>query len=55
MSIAIQGSNLGLSTNYRGKDPGVNAFSTVSAGDETADLGELPAPRVWWLKMSMGN
>jgi hypothetical protein len=55
MSIAIQGNNLGLHTNYRGKDPGVNAFSTVSAGDETEDLGQLPQPRVWWLKLTMGN
>ena len=28
-SIALQGNNLGLHTNYRGKDPNVNAFSTV--------------------------
>jgi hypothetical protein len=55
MSVALQGSNLGLHTNYRGKDPNVNAFSTVSAGDETADLGQIPEPRVWWLKLTMGN
>jgi hypothetical protein len=55
MSVALQGSNLGLHTNYRGKDPNVNAFSTVSAGDETADLGQIPQPRVWWLKLTMGN
>ena len=55
MSVALQGSNLGLSTNYRGKDPAVNAFSTVSAGDETEDLGQLPEPRTWWLKVTMGN
>jgi hypothetical protein len=55
MSVALQGSNLALHTNYRGKDPGVNAFSTVSAGDETADLGQIPQPRVWWLKLTMGN
>ena len=53
--LALQGSNLGLSTNYRGKDPGVNAFSTVSAGDETADLGQIPEPRMWWLKLTLGN
>jgi hypothetical protein len=55
MSVALQGSNLGLHTNYRGKDPSVNAFSTVSAGDETEDLGQIPEPRVWWLKLTMGN
>ena len=55
MTLALQGSNLGLHTNYRGKDPAVNAFSTVSAGDETADLGQIPEPRTWWLKLSLGN
>ena len=55
MTIALQGNNLGLSTNYHGKDPNVNAFSTVSAGDETADLGQIPEPRTWWLKISLGN
>ena len=55
MAVALQGSNLGLHTNYRGLDPDVNAFSTVSAGDETMDLGQIPQPRTWWLKLSMGN
>ena len=55
MTLVLQGSNLGLHTNYRGKDPDVNAFSTVSAGDETEDLGEVPEPRTWWLKVTMGN
>ena len=55
MTLALQGSNLALHTNYRGKDPAVNAFSTVRAGDETADTGQIPAPRTWWLKMTMGN
>ena len=55
MSVTLQGSNLGLHTNYRGKDPGVNAFSTVSAGDETEDLGQIPQPRTWWLKLQLGN
>lgn len=54
-SIALQGSNLGLHSNYRGKDPNVNAFSTVSAGDETIDLGQIPQPRTWWLKLNLGN
>ena len=55
MTMALQGSNLGLHTNYRGKDPNVNAFSTVSAGDETRDLGQIPEPRTWWLKLTLGN
>jgi hypothetical protein len=53
--IGLQGSNLGLHSNYRGKDPNVNAFSTVHGGDQTADLGQLPQPRVWLLKLSLGN
>ena len=55
MTMALQGSNLGLHSNYRGIDPSVNAFSTVSVGDQTADKGEIPLPRTWWLKLSMGN
>jgi hypothetical protein len=54
-SVALQGSNLALHTNYRGKDPNVNAFSTVSSGDETADTGQVPEPRTWWLKFTLGN
>ena len=55
MTIALQGSNLALHTNYRGKDPDVNAFSTVSAGDQTLDLGEIPMPRTWQLAIHLGN
>jgi outer membrane receptor protein involved in Fe transport len=52
MSIALQGSNLGLHTNYRGKDPNVNAYST---GDFTQDTGQLPQPRTWSLSVHLGN
>lgn len=55
LTLALQGSNLALHSNYRGKDPNVNAFSTVSAGDETRDLGEVPEPRTWRLKVNLGN
>ena len=55
MTIALQGSNLGLHTNYRGKDPNVNAFSTALGGDQTADFGQIPQPRTWWLKVSLSN
>lgn len=54
-SLALQGANLALHTNYRGIDPNVNAFSTVSSGDETADLGQIPQPRIWWLKLTLGD
>jgi hypothetical protein len=52
MSVALQGSNLGLHTNYRGKDPNVNAFST---GNYTEDTGQLPQPRTWSLTFRLGN
>lgn len=55
MSVALQGSNLALHTNYRGLDPDVNAFSTVSAGDETVDLGQIPKPRMWQMRVTLGN
>lgn len=55
MSVALQGENLGLHTNYRGKDPDVNAFSTVSAGDQTMDSGQIPEPRRWLLRITLGN
>jgi hypothetical protein len=50
MAIALQGSNLGLRTNYRGKDPNVNAFAT---GNSTADTGQLPQPRTWALRFAL--
>jgi outer membrane receptor protein involved in Fe transport len=55
VTASLQGSNLGLHTNYRGKDPDINAFSTVSSGDQTLDLGQIPEPRTWWLKLTLGN
>jgi TonB-dependent SusC/RagA subfamily outer membrane receptor len=52
MSVALQGSNLALHTNYRGKDPSVNSFST---GDLTSDTGQLPQPKLWQLRFQLGN
>ena len=46
LSIALQGTNLGLFTNYKGKDPNVNAYAT---GNSTLDTGVLPQPRAWSL------
>jgi hypothetical protein len=45
LSLSLQGSNLGLITNYRGKDPNVNG----SMGDLVTDGGVLPMPRTWQL------
>jgi hypothetical protein len=55
ISVAVQGKNLALHTNYRGKDPDVNAFATVSDADITADTGQLPEARTWWLRFNLGN
>jgi hypothetical protein len=52
MSVALQGSNLGLWTNYRGKDPDVNAFTV---GDKVADTGQLPRPRSVTIRINVGN
>jgi TonB-linked SusC/RagA family outer membrane protein len=48
LSIALEGTNLALHTNYRGKDPNVNAFAT---GNGTLDTGVLPIPRTWSLAL----
>lgn len=49
LTIALQGSNVGLFTNYHGKDPNVNAYA---AGNLVADTGVLPQPRSWQLVVS---
>jgi TonB-linked SusC/RagA family outer membrane protein len=55
MSIVLQGSNLGLHTNYRGLDPNVNAFSTSNLGESIQDSGQLPQPRTWRISVRLGN
>lgn len=52
MSVALQGSNLGLWTNYRGMDPNVNGLPN---GNAVADIGQVPMPRTWSLKLTIGN
>ena len=48
LSIAVQGSNLGLWTNYRGLDPNVN---TLDTGNSVTDTGVLPMPRIWQVRL----
>jgi TonB-dependent SusC/RagA subfamily outer membrane receptor len=50
--VALQGRNLGLWTNYRGKDPNVNAYPN---GNAVLDGGQIAAPRTWELKISFEN
>ncbi len=52
LSLSLQGSNLGLWTNYRGKDPDVNSNLV---GDVTSDEGQLPMPRTWSLQVRIGT
>jgi hypothetical protein len=52
MQVALQGSNLGLHSSYRGMDPNVNAYSS---GNLSADSGQLPQPRTWSLRVSLGH
>lgn len=52
MSISLQGSNLGLWTNYRGRDPGVN---THQYSEGLADDGRvMPRPRMYVLSFRLG-
>ncbi len=48
VSLQLQGTNLGLWTSYRGKDPNVNAFAT---GNSVYDSAVLPLPRTWLLSI----
>ncbi len=50
LSIALQGSNLGLHSTYRGKDPNVSAWSP---GEGIKDTGQLPLPRLWQLRVDL--
>ena len=53
LSVSLIGSNLGLHTNYRGKDPNANAFTN---GNSTQDNGNvLPQPHVWNLRVTIGH
>ena len=50
LAVALQGTDLGLFTNYHGKDPNVNAYPN---GNNVLDTGQLPAPRTWQLRVSL--
>ncbi len=51
-SISLQGRNLALWTNYRGRDPGVN--SSPASGDLLTDQGTIPQPRMFNLSFNFG-
>ncbi len=52
LSLSLQGRNLGVWTNYRGKDPDVNG---TLVGDATSDSGQLPMPRSLSLQLRIGT
>lgn len=53
LSVSLQGSNLGLWTNYIGRDPGVN--STAFARETISDNGRImPSPRLYSLQIRWG-
>lgn len=49
LNISLQGTNLGLWTNYSGVDPNVNARPF---GNDLIDTGVLPMPRTWQIRVS---
>lgn len=50
MSVALQGTNVGLWTNYSGADPNV---SSSIVGNGISDNGTLPQPRSWGLNVTL--
>lgn len=53
LSVSLQGSNLGLWTNYLGRDPGVNSGDLRS--EATSDDGlVVPRPRLFVLNFNLG-
>jgi len=49
LSLSIQGTNLGLWTNYSGLDPNVNGSVT---GNNVVDTGVIPTPRTWQIRVN---
>ncbi len=49
LSVAVQGRNLGMKSNYRGKDPSVSG----SMGEILHDNGTIPRGRTWVLNISV--
>ena len=49
MSLSLQGTNLGIHTNYRGIDPNVTGVHT---GNAVVDNGVLPRPRTWQIRLN---
>jgi hypothetical protein len=53
LSVSLRGSNLGLWTNYAGRDPGVN--SSMLTSEIASEIGnEIPQPRLFNLAFDLG-
>lgn len=50
-SISIMGRNLGMWTHYRGADPELTSFPY---GEGTMDMGGVPQPREWAIRLNIG-
>ncbi len=46
VTLAVYGTNIGLWSTYRGKDPNVGALN-----DDIRDVGQLPIPRTWGVSL----
>ncbi|MHB2032728.1 MAG: hypothetical protein ACYCVE_05060, partial [Gemmatimonadaceae bacterium] len=53
LTIRLQGTNLWLRTNFRGKDPDVIGASGLERGFAIAANGVIPQPRTWLLDISV--
>lgn len=53
LSLALQGSNLWMHSNYLGKDPNVGSPGLTNGA--TDDRGLIPQPRKWQLRFKWGN
>jgi TonB-linked SusC/RagA family outer membrane protein len=50
-NISLMGRNLGLWSRYRGADPDL---TNIPFGEATADLGGVPQPREWSIRLNLG-
>jgi hypothetical protein len=48
--LALEGTDLGLWTNYHGKDPDVNTFTS---GYAVSDFGQIPTPRTYGVRLQL--
>jgi hypothetical protein len=52
VTLTLEGDNLAMHSNYRGIDP---STTTISTGNTAVDLGQVPMPRTWSLRVRLGQ